>query len=342
MKIIFSGGKTGGHIYPNLRLYERFKSEINNNMYYYVGLKDSLEEKICKENNISFEPIYIDERNILTKSFTVYKESRILTKRMDDIKPDVIITTGGFVSIPLLIYARKRKIKYYLIEENVISGITTKLFAKKAKRVFLTFELENMKKNMEVTFNPTVELSNYKLDHSKTNKFRILILGGSLGSKVINKMAIELSSKISKNEEIVLVSSRYYKEIKEYEKDNFKIIEYTNKMHDLINSSNIVISRAGSSTISEIIFYLKPLIIIPSEKTKANHQIKNAEFIVKNDSAVMIREKNIEVMSIYEIITNIKNDDSYRLKMKLSQMKLKKDKPASKILEYIKEDFKNV
>lgn len=287
--IIFTGGKTAGHVYPLMEIIKYFdKEEV-----LYVGLKGNIEEEICKKSNISFLGINLNKVNDYLKEY----------KKIKKIDFDFVVSTGGFVSIPALLACRSRKKEYILLEENAVMGITNLLFRNKALYVCLAFKYKKMRKNYLYTFNPTVERKIDKLKY-KTNKKRILILGGSLGSKFMREVALKLAVVKKENEEIVFVS-------KNYEINNPKITyyKYVDDLPSLIYSSSLVISRAGGGSICEILGMKKKAIFIPSSKTKRNHQIKNAKYLSDNNLANYILEEDFSINKLLKLSNNINNYD---------------------------------
>ena len=299
--IIFTGGKTAGHVYPLIEIIKYFdKDEV-----LYVGLNGNIEEEICQKHNINF--LGIELNNIID-----YQKEYNKIKKIDF---ELVVSSGGFVSIPALLACRMKKKKYILLEENVVMGITNILFRNKAKYVCLAFKYKKMRKNYLYTFNPTVERKIDKLKY-RTNKKRILILGGSLGSKFMRDVAIKLAVVKKENEEIVFVS-------KNYETNNPKITyyKYVDDLPSLIYNSDVIISRAGGGSICEILGMKKKAIFIPSSKTKRNHQIKNAKYLSNNNLANYISEDDFSINKLLKLINTkntydeslIINDSGYKI-----------------------------
>lgn len=299
--IIFTGGKTAGHIYPLIEIIKYFdKEEV-----LYVGLKGNIEEEICQKHNINFLGINLNNLIDYQREF----------KKIKKLNFDFVVSSGGFVSIPALLACRAKKREYILLEENVVMGITNILFRNKALYVCLAFKYKKMRKNYLYTFNPTVERKIDKLKY-KTSKRRILILGGSLGSKFMRDVAEKLAVVKKENEEIVFVS-------KNYEINNPKIVyyKYVDDLPSLIYSSSLVISRAGGGSICEILGMRKKAIFIPSSKTKRNHQIKNAKYLSDYNLANYILEDDFSVNRLLKLgnVLNtydeslIINDSAYKI-----------------------------
>lgn len=283
LKIILTGGFTGGHIIPLIRLKKKYENEFQ---FEYVGFNGYLEEKLAKDNNISFIGLK-KNKNILQLFIFIFKWFKILNTKIK--KTDLIISSGGFHSFPLVLYARIKKIKYILIEENSKMGILNLLFKEKAYRTISNFPL----KNCLYMLNPSVYFSakpTYK-------QYDFLIIGGSLGSKILANLAI----KLSKKKKVLLIAGRYDKIYKQYENSNLKVLGFVN-VSEYYRQANIIICRAGSSTIFELIAINSCFILIPSMKTKRNHQYFNAKYINDNKLGLMIEENKIDSTNFYEYL----------------------------------------
>lgn len=318
--ILFTGGKTAGHIYPLVSLIKEIDKK-----YLYIGYKDSLEEKICAKEKLDFIGLSF-KKNKYISAFSGYFE---LNKKLKGLKIDCVISTGGYVSVSTLIYAYVKDIPLYLIEENVIMGRVNKLFCEYAKNVFLVYELEKMKKKYIVTGLPIRKIKYKELN----KKYDVLIIGGSLGSRPL----CDISEYLSRNFKVCLIAGKYYKNYVNYA--NLDVIEYTDNIYDYMKSSKVVISRAGSSTTYEIMTIGVPLIVCPSEKTKDNHQYLNALYLLKNNACKMVREEDLR-NNLLNTITSLINNDNVRINMISSQKKLIELNSSRKIINIINGDIK--
>ena len=313
--IIFTGGKTAGHIYPLIVLMKEVKKKS-----IYIGYKDSLEEKICIKENMEFIGLS-SKKNKYLSSLSNYFE---LIKKIKDYKIDMIISTGGYVSVGVLMYSFLNNIPLYLIEENVVMGRTNKLFCNYAKKVFLVYELEKMKKNYVVTGLPI-----RKIDYKIINKqYDVLIIGGSLGSRPL----CDISEYISRNYKVCLIAGKYYNNYEKHE--NLDIIEYADNIYDYMKSSKVIISRAGASTTYEIMALGIPLIVCPSEKTKDNHQYLNALYLSKNNACKMVLEEELR-NKIISTISILINNDIIKNNMISNQRKIADTIGSKRIVEII-------
>ncbi len=312
--IALTGGKTGGHIMPLLAIAQKLDDVC------YIGSKDSLEEKLCKQRNISFIPMKFGSFRIFS-CFTSACKLKL---------PNVqfIISTGGYVSVPVLLYAIWHRIPFYLLEENVIMGKTNHFFSFFAKKVLLTYELPKMKKKYEVVGLP---LSNFKWQyHAPT--YDILIIGGSLGSKPLCELALQLKREYR----VCLIAGRY---CQDYQQDKeMQVMEYSNELVNLMQSAKLIISRAGAATTYEIFSCGRPCILIPSMKTKKNHQYLNALYFQKKGCCKLVKEKDSKY-HILEAVKRINSNPQLALNMIESQKKLVIRNSTERIITMIKEEI---
>ena len=308
--IILTGGKTGGHIVPLIILSKSLKNVL------YIGGKNNLEEKICKEENISFKGL-----EIKNSIFNLIKNSYNLN--LKNVK--CIISTGGFVSVPVLLYGMRHKIPIYLIEGNVEIGNTNKLFSKICKKVFISYKMEKINKKYILTGLPT------RIDKKEEKvKYDVLIIGGSLGSKPL----CELVYSLNKDYKVVLIAGRYYKDYQNI--NNVIVYEYHNNLNLLMKESKIIISRAGAMTTYEIFKINKPCIIIPSITTKNNHQYINAKYFEKEKLCLFLDEKDAK-KNIYNTVSKLLNSEALMINMKQNQAKITNYDSVKLILEEIDE-----
>ncbi len=316
----YTGGKTGGHIMPLIALIRKFPEQA-----IYIGQKDSLEERICKENHISFIGIkpYSDRIRSMVLGYLDLKE------KMKDKKIEALIASGGFVSFPACFYAILHKIPVFLLEENRIIGNFNRIIYPFCKKMFLAYPLAKMKKKMVVTGLPLREkgwsIVKYEYD--------VLIIGGSLGSTVLSKTA----ETISKQYKTLLIAGKYAKEYKE--NPNLKILEFSSDIYTLMKKSRLIIARAGASTTAEIFYVNRPFICIPSRKTKRNHQYYNARYFEEEKACVVCLEQDIDT-TLLSHIHNILGNETLRMNMLNAQKKLVSENAGSKIYEVIKESIK--
>lgn len=312
-----TGGKTGGHIVPLIAVEKQLEDEV-----LYVGGKDSLEEKLCHKHDIPF--IGLPIRN---KSFcSVFQSYRALRKSLS-VKPKAILSTGGYVSVPLILYAVFHHIPIYLLEENVIMGSANHFFSFFAKTVFLSYPIPKMKKKYRVIGQP---LLNPSLSYSKYShySFDVLIVGGSLGSKPL----CDLAEILSESYRVCLVCGRYQSEYLHLKR--CIVLPYVEDIMNLMLHAKIIISRAGAATTAEIFSLEKPCILIPSMKTKKNHQYLNALYFEQKNCCVTVLEKNAK-KKIVKVVEDTLHNESILVNMRSAQRKMVNRKSSQEIATII-------
>lgn len=320
INILISGGGTGGHIYPAIAIANELKVRYPKAKFLFIGAKDRMEmEKVPREGYeiiglwISGIQRKLSLKNVLFPFkfiFSLLKAGSIIRK----FKPDVVIGTGGFASGPTLIMANKRKIPTLIQEQNSYPGITNKLLSKKSNVVCVAYDgLERFfpKEKIIKTGNPVrVGLLSIHVKEKikeakecfelKKNSTTILVLGGSLGAKKINEL-IANHIPFFKEHKVQLLwqcGSLYYDDYKGYNSKNIHVHAYLNQMDLAYAASDIIISRAGASSVSELCIVGKPTIFIPSPNVAEDHQTKNAKSIADKHGAILIRESELDTFAI--------------------------------------------
>ncbi len=316
LKIILSGGGTGGHIYPAISIANELKSRHPDAEFLFVGAKDKMEMEKVPQAGYKIEGLWISgiQRKLTLKnlSFPFKLISSLLKSRkiLNKFKPDVAIGTGGFASGPLLQMAVSKGIPSLIQEQNSFPGITNRILSKKADKICVAYDgLEKYfpKEKLIKTGNPVREdllhISGKSIegkDHFnlKHNKIVLLVLGGSLGARRINELIEEkLDFFETQNVDLIWQCGKlYYDKYKSYDdKKNVQVHAFLNRMDMAYAAADVIISRAGASSVSELCIVGKPVIFIPSPNVAEDHQTKNAKAIVDQNGALMIKEEDIEV-----------------------------------------------
>ncbi|MCK5401660.1 MAG: undecaprenyldiphospho-muramoylpentapeptide beta-N-acetylglucosaminyltransferase [Flavobacteriaceae bacterium] len=315
-KIILSGGGTGGHIYPAISIANELKSRFPKAEFLFVGAKDKMEMEKVPQAGYKIEGLWISgiQRKLTLKnlSFPFKLISSLIKSRkiLSVFKPDVVIGTGGFASGPLLQMAVSKKIPSLIQEQNSYPGITNKILAKKANKICVAYDgLERFFPAQKIikTGNPiredilsidnnSIEAKDYfKLKH---NKITLLIIGGSLGARRINQLIEgKLEFFQTQNAQIIWQCGKlYYNSYSQYnDLDHVQVHAFINKMDMAYAAADIIISRAGAGSVSELCIVGKPVIFIPSPNVAEDHQTKNANAIVDKQGAILIKEEDLEV-----------------------------------------------
>jgi UDP-N-acetylglucosamine--N-acetylmuramyl-(pentapeptide) pyrophosphoryl-undecaprenol N-acetylglucosamine transferase len=314
-KIILSGGGTGGHIYPAIAIANELKSRFPEAQFLFVGAKDRMEMEKIPQAGYDIEGLWISgiQRKLTLKNLTFpFKVINSLWKArkiVKTFKPDVAIGTGGFASGPLLFVAASNNIPTLIQEQNSYPGITNKLLANKAKRICVAYDgLERFfpKEKIIKTGNPvrqglldidtkTVQAKNFF--NLKHGKYTLLVIGGSLGARRINELIEkELDFFDTQNIQIIWQCGKlYYQQYKIYNNTkNVQVYEFLNNMDFAYAAADIIVTRAGASSVSELCIVGKPVIFIPSPNVAEDHQTKNAMAIVDKNAALIIKEEDID------------------------------------------------
>ena len=313
-KFILSGGGTGGHIYPAIAIANELKARFPDAEFLFVGAQDKMEMQKVPQAGYKIIGLWISglQRRLTFDNalFPVKLLSSLLKSRtiIKQFKPDVVIGTGGFASGPLLQVAAIAGIPTVIQEQNSFPGITNKLLSKKANRICVAYEnLERFfpKEKMILTGNPVRQdlidieskreeaIQHFNLD---SNKKTVLVLGGSLGARRVNQLIEkELANMLSQNVQVIWQCGKLYvEEYKKYNSANVQVVAFIERMDLVYAAADIVISRAGASSVSELCIVGKPVIFIPSPNVAEDHQTKNAKAIVDKKGALMLKEAELD------------------------------------------------
>lgn len=367
MKIIFTGGGTAGHINPALAIAELIRERDPASEILYIGAKGGMEERLVKNAGFNFESITISgfsrklnfqgiKKNLKTLK-NIFVASKQAGKILDEFKPDICMGTGGFVSGPPLREAYKRKIPFVIHEQNAFPGVTTKLLAKKAKKVMLASAAAEKYFDkccdIVITGNPirgdikslSKEQAKEKLGLDK--RPTVLSFGGSLGARKINEAVAELiewSVKGNKYNHLHAYGQygTWFKDLLREkgvnpDTDGLIIQEYINDMPIRMAAADIVICRAGAITLSEIEAIGKPAILIPSPNVAENHQYHNAMELVKAKAAEIIEEKELTGAILIEKTKKLLDNKELMEEFSLNLKKISKCDSCQKIYDIIKE-----
>ncbi|MBE6147000.1 MAG: undecaprenyldiphospho-muramoylpentapeptide beta-N-acetylglucosaminyltransferase [Firmicutes bacterium] len=354
MRVIVSAGGTGGHIYPALALINKIKQEEPNSEFLYIGTTDRMEHKIIPEKNIPYLGIEISGLNrknpfknikVLKKYFNSLKT---IEQKMKEFKPDIVLGIGGYVTAPVIYTAKKLGYKTFIHEQNSIPGLSNKFLSKHTDKIGVSLpeSVKYFPKN-KVFFsgNPrseeimAVKPVNKKELGLKEDKKLVIIVMGSQGSTTMNKKLKEsLSSLKNKPYEVIFVTGKgYYDNYKDTKvSSNVKIVPYLDNMLSVLKKTDLIVSRAGASTIAEITAIGLPSILIPSPFVTHNHQLKNALALEEKNATVIIEEKDFTEEKLVNTIDNILNDEVKYKQLKENTYALGIRDSASRIYREIK------
>ena len=328
-KFIISGGGTGGHIFPAIAIADELKRRIPDADILFVGAKDRMEMQKVPQAGYPIEGLWISGiqrkitlQNLLfpLKFISSLLKSRSIIKRF---KPDAVIGTGGFASGAVVKVAGGMGIPTFIQEQNSYAGITNKMLSKKAKKICVAYDAMEQffpKEKIVKTGNPirdglldivkhrTEGLTYFQLNPEQKT---LLVLGGSLGARRINQLVEEQLPLFEKLGVQVLwqCGKLYYEEYKKYESERVKVLAFIDKMELAYAVADVIISRAGASSVSELCVVGKPVIFIPSPNVAEDHQTKNARAIEQKQAAILIRETDLGT-TFATTFTELINDEA--------------------------------
>jgi UDP-N-acetylglucosamine--N-acetylmuramyl-(pentapeptide) pyrophosphoryl-undecaprenol N-acetylglucosamine transferase len=313
-KFILSGGGTGGHIYPAVAIANELKSRFPDAEFLFVGAKDKMEMQKVPQSGYDIKGLWIAglQRKLTLQNAlfpiklidSLWKSRKIIKQ----FKPNVVIGTGGFASGPLLQMANMMHIPTVIQEQNSFPGITNKLLSKKANKICVAYEnLERFFPNekMILTGNPVrqdlIDIESKRVEaiayfNLDSNKKTLLVLGGSLGARRVNQLIEkELDNIVSQNVQIIWQCGKlYFEDYKKYNSNTTQVLAFIDRMDLVYAAADIVISRAGASSVSELCIVGKPVIFIPSPNVAEDHQTKNAKSIVDKNGAILLKENELD------------------------------------------------
>lgn len=314
LKILISGGGTGGHIFPAIAIANAIKGRLTNVEIHFVGALGRMEMDKVPLAGYPITGLWISglQRKLTVKNLlfpakvlsSIFKAFRIIKK----FRPDVVIGTGGYASGPLLYAASKKNVPTLVHEQNAFPGITNKLLGKNVGKVCVSYpDMEKYfpKEKIVITGNPIRKeilnlapnrkegLDFFRLNHKKST---LLIIGGSQGAKQVNMAVAEnLQHLLDLNLQIIWQTGSSSKHIAEKAakgNKNVVVTEFIQEMDMAYAASDFIISRAGAIAIAEIVAAKKPAIFIPLPTAAEDHQTKNAMTLVSGKAAFMINEKD--------------------------------------------------
>lgn len=337
MKILISGGGTAGHINPALAIAAKMQADYGAEIL-FIGTQKGLESELVPKAgfNISYIEVMGLIRKPTLKNLVVIKKYlqaiEKCKKIIKEFAPDVVVGTGGYVCAPVMSAAKALNIPTVIHEQNVIPGVTVKMCAKTCDTLCISFSetvshLKNsIKEKCVLTGNPirenmlTADRQKAKNDLGLDNRPLVVIFGGSLGAAIISNTTAELinSCDLTKFQLIFGTGKRYYASVLDKISDkplgySIKVVPYINNMETVLPAADLVISRAGALTVSELTALGIPSVLIPSPNVAHNHQTYNARALENGGAAVMLSENELTKDKLYSTINKIL-DDSEKLK----------------------------
>jgi UDP-N-acetylglucosamine--N-acetylmuramyl-(pentapeptide) pyrophosphoryl-undecaprenol N-acetylglucosamine transferase len=358
-KILFAGGGTGGHVFPALAIADEIRKQRPNADIYFVGTARKIEAKIVPEKGYPFFTIWISGflrkftwENLLfpAKVIVSMMQSFSLIKRL---KPDVVVGTGGYVCGPILYIASRLHIPTVVHESNSHPGVTTKILAQKATRVFTAFEATNKwlkrKDNVELVGTP-VRPSLTDASKQEAMKYfnlhperkTLLVFGGSLGATSLNSAVLGILQELQ-NAGAQLIWQTGQKDLSRIRSlvqasERGWVGPFIDRMDYAYAAADVVVCRAGATTIAEITALGKPAILVPYPFATGDHQTHNALALAEAGAAIAISDRELQT-KLGEAVQELLRNDAKRRKMSEASRGLGRPRAgefiASRILEFI-------
>ncbi|MBK3516459.1 undecaprenyldiphospho-muramoylpentapeptide beta-N-acetylglucosaminyltransferase [Carboxylicivirga marina] len=335
IKVIISGGGTGGHIFPAISIANAVKSIQPDAEILFVGAQGKMEmEKVPAAGyEIVGLPVAGFHRKLTLRNLAFpFKLIRSMLKARSVIKsfkPDVAVGVGGYASGPVLRIASQSGIPSLIQEQNSFPGVTNRILAKKAHKICVAYE--NMQRffpedKITITGNPVRNdlLNDVKKDEAlkfwnlDIDKKTILVIGGSLGARSVNNGIIETLNELPDGVQMIWQTGKFYfeemkKKLPEHLKDRVLVLDFISRMDMAFAAADLVVSRAGASSISELAILGKPTVFVPSPNVSEDHQSKNAMALVEKEAAVLVRDA--EVNCLIKEASELLNDEARLLSL---------------------------
>jgi UDP-N-acetylglucosamine--N-acetylmuramyl-(pentapeptide) pyrophosphoryl-undecaprenol N-acetylglucosamine transferase len=355
-KVVISGGGTGGHIFPAIAIANEIKKRFPECDILFVGAEGKMEmERVPKAG---YKIIGLDIRGIQRKltiknlavPFKLMKSLMKAKKIIKDFGPDVAVGVGGYASAPTLKKASSLGVPSLLQEQNSYPGMTNKMLSKKVQKICVAYDgLEQFFPADKIvkTGNPVreeviqiegkkmVACTHFGLD---PNKKTILVIGGSLGALTLNDSIQNGYAQLEKDDvQVLWQCGKYYAErltefAKEHPNKNIVLSPFIDRMDYAYAIADVVISRAGALSVSELCLVGKPSILVPSPNVSEDHQTKNAMALVKNDAAVLIRDIEARETLVEKALDLLKNETELE-ELSKSILKMAEKDSASRIVD---------
>lgn len=357
-KFIISGGGTGGHIFPAISIANALKKHLPDAEILFVGALGRMEMERVPAAGYPIEGLPVsgfDRKNMLRNVKVLLNllqsliRARMIIKRFN---PDVAIGVGGYASAPTLRAASAFGVPTVLQEQNSYAGVTNKLLAKKAKRICVAYEGMDRffpKDKIVLTGNPvrqdlfsvgTKTKEAYQFFNLDQKKKTILVVGGSLGARTVNQSIIAGLEKLAKTDvQLIWQTGKFYiedarKAAEPFASPNLIVTDFVSRMDYAYSIADLVVSRAGASSISELCLLAKPVILIPSPNVAEDHQTQNALALVRKDAAIMIKDIDAKEQLVIKALELIESEEELK-KLSENIFKLAQKDSADRIAEEI-------
>jgi UDP-N-acetylglucosamine--N-acetylmuramyl-(pentapeptide) pyrophosphoryl-undecaprenol N-acetylglucosamine transferase len=345
MRVAIAGGGTAGHIYPGLALAEALIEKDRNCEILFIGSKRGIERRLIPSSGFKLatipgrglprkiEPAIISTTILFLLAF--FKSLFILLS----FKPQVVVGMGGYISLPVIIAAALLRKRVIIHEQNSVPGLANKIAARVADEIAVSFpnSAQFFKKKVILTGNPVRkkirQAIHRKITKPQPQSKTILIFGGSQGARRLNEAALELYELMRAREDIRIIhltGKRDFKQIKQKvselrkstDKVAYQLFPYKEDIESLYLQTDLVVCRAGATTIAEVAAFGLPVILIPYPYATEKHQEKNAEYLVAEGAARILNDRDVSGQALFKMIDELVTDGKSLAKMRLHSQRL--------------------
>lgn len=361
LKILLSGGGTGGHIFPAIAIADEIRKRFPDAEFLFIGANGKMEMEKVPQAGYKIEGIDIagiNRGNLLSNLGLPFKILKSLSKSrriIRDFAPDFAIGTGGFASGPALYEANKLGIPIFIQEQNAYAGVTNKILSKKARAVFTAYPkvegfpaekikfLGNPIRSTIISGMQETADAKEKMGLDK-NKITILSIGGSLGSRTLNNAwRSQLKEFIGKEYQLIWQTGKtdyqdIIEETKNIDHHNIQILEFIKDMETAYSAADVIVSRAGAIAISELAVAQKPVLLVPFPYAAEDHQTKNAMNLVEKNAARMVKDAEMDE-KFWNTLSEICENESVRKEMSKNLLYFAKPNAAKEIVDEILNNY---
>ena len=349
MKIIIVGGGTGGHLFPGIAIAREFQKRNPKIKILFVGTRRGIEFKVLPKEKLELKTILSSglKGKISWRTLIALVEMPIALLQsllvLINFRPKLVLGVGGYVTGPFVLMAWLLRIPTAIQEQNSMPGMTNRILGKIVDKIFVTFEKSKKhfpEKKVEVTGNPIREEYYEAKDRTKESRFNVLIFGGSKGASSINRAMVEALDFLSEDKNSIhfihQTGEEQFKTVQaRYRSKNIsaEVSQFIYNMADVYRRSNLVICRAGASTIAELAASGRAAILAPYPFAANNHQQLNAEYLVDNGAAVMVKDSDLSGKKLAELIKKLMDQPNLLREMEKKSARMAKKDAEKKIVD---------
>lgn len=357
-RVIISGGGTGGHVFPAISIANALKSKRQELDILFVGAEGKLEMEKVPEAGYPIEglPVTGLHRGFSLKNIVflinLFRSLIIAGKIINKFQPSVVVGVGGYASAPVLWQAGKKGVPVLIQEQNSFAGMTNKLLGKRAEKICVAYEgMEKYfpEKKVIHTGNPVrQDIDQLEKKNREAMKYfglekgleTVLVLGGSGGAKTINESIMSRVGRI-KNENIQIIwqTGKFYQQkakeaLSPGGADNIKLFPFIDRMDLAYSAADVIVSRAGAGTISELYIVGKPVLLVPSPNVADDHQTKNAQVLVEKNAVIMVKDNEARE-TLLDVVLELSADKEKKESLSVNIRKMAVRNSADLIAEEV-------